>query len=224
MIELIQFPWSPFCLAQRRLLEFAQVPFKIINIPTSDRTLVWRLTRQRYYQVPIIKNGKTVVFETDEDSQVIAKYLDDKLRLGLFPRVWDGVQTVLWRYFEQEIEEVSFKLNDIYYQEFVPAKERLNYLRHKERKFGRRCLDRWREQQAQLQSDLARRLLPCEEMLLDKPFLLGQQPLFVDFDLYGVVANYLFSGHNELPAAYTCLQQWYRRMANQRRSTVTPGV
>ena len=58
MLELIQFPWSPFCIVQRRILEFAGVPFKITNIPNGDRSLVWQLTRQRYYGVPVIRDGK----------------------------------------------------------------------------------------------------------------------------------------------------------------------
>jgi glutathione S-transferase len=85
MFELIQFPWSPFCIVQRRILEFAGARFKITNIPNGDRSLVWRLTRQRYYAVPIIRDGKSVIFEVNDDSQVIAKYLDTKLQLGLFP-------------------------------------------------------------------------------------------------------------------------------------------
>ena len=40
MIELIQFPWSPFCLVQRRILEFARARFKIINVPSGERSLV----------------------------------------------------------------------------------------------------------------------------------------------------------------------------------------
>jgi hypothetical protein len=48
MIELIQIPWSPFCIVQRRILEFSGTPFKITNIPNQDRSLVWKLTKQRY--------------------------------------------------------------------------------------------------------------------------------------------------------------------------------
>jgi glutathione S-transferase len=140
MIELIQFPWSPFCIVQRRILEYARVPFKITNVPNGDRSLVWRVTKQRYYQVPVIRDGKTVVFEIDENSQVIAKYLDEKLGLGLFPADWEGIQNILWRYIENDIEGIGFKLNDIYYQEMVPLSERLGFLRHKERKFGRGCI------------------------------------------------------------------------------------
>src|SRR6266404_5007904 len=98
MIELIQFPWSPYCIVQRRILEFSGVPFQITNVPNPDRTLVWRLTKRRYYQVPVIRDGKNVIFEVGEDSQVIAKYLDAKLKLGLFPPELEGVQSILWRY------------------------------------------------------------------------------------------------------------------------------
>ena len=90
MIELIQFPWSSFCLVQRRILEFSGAPFKTTDIPPSDRSRVWRLTRQRYDGVPIIKDGRAVVFETDEFSQIIAKYLDAKLQLELVPKTLAG--------------------------------------------------------------------------------------------------------------------------------------
>ena len=66
MIELIQFPWSPFCIVQRRILEFSEIRFKITNIPNGDRTLVWRLSKQRYYGVPIIRDGKSVIFEVNK--------------------------------------------------------------------------------------------------------------------------------------------------------------
>lgn len=217
MITLLQFPWSPFCLVQRRILEYARADFKIVNIPNTDRTKVWRLTRQRYYQVPVIKDGRNVVFETSDDSQVIAKYLDAKLELGLFPKSWAGLQNILWRHIEDEVEGLAFKLNDIYCREFVPAREQLAFIRHKERKFGRGCLDRWRQQQVSLIEELGRSLLPFEQMLTTRPFLLDTRPRFVDFDLYGMLANYLYSGHYQLPAAHTRLQDWYQRMKSLTR-------
>src|SRR5438094_3034930 len=171
MIELIQFPWSPFCIVQRRILEFSGVKFKIIDILNGDRSLVWRLSRQRYYAVPIIRDGKAVVFEVAEDSQVIAKYIDARLKLGLFPWELEGVQSILWRHIEDQIEGVGFQLNDIYWKELVPPTDRLRFLRHKERKFGRGCLDKWREQRKELLAQLEQRLIPFEEMLLFKPFL-----------------------------------------------------
>jgi glutathione S-transferase len=217
MIELIQFPWSPYCIVQRRILEFSGEQFKIVNIPYGDRSLVWRLTKQRYYQVPILHEGKNVIFEVDENSQVVAKYLDDRFQLGLFPRDWEGVQSILWRYIENEVEGIGFRLNDSHWEEFVPAGDRVNFLRHKERKFGRGCLAQWSEQQRELLERLTQVLLPFEEMLLAKPFLLEGQPRFVDFDLYGILANFLYSGHYKLPAAHNQLRGWYDRMGALKR-------
>ena len=75
MIELIQFTWSPFCIPQRRILEFSGARFKIINIPPQDRTLVWKLTKHQYYGVPIICDGAKVVFDDTDDQQIVANLL-----------------------------------------------------------------------------------------------------------------------------------------------------
>lgn len=212
MIELIQFPWSPYCLVIHKILEFSGKPFRVTNIPNSDRSLVWRLTQQRYYGVPIIRDGRGVIFEVDEESQVIAKYLDTKLKLGLFPWDQEGVQAIIWRHIESEIEGLTFKLNDVYWQEFVPRDEQIAFLRHKERKFGRGCIDQWRAEQKCLVARLQEKLVPYEEMLLHKDFLLGDRPHFVDFDLHGMLSNFLFSGHYRLPSAHNRLRAWYRRL------------
>jgi len=219
MIELIQFAWSPFCLVQRRILEFSGVRFKTTNLKlTGDRSLVWKLTKERYYGVPVIRDGRNVVFETDEDSQVIGKYLDQKLGLGLFPADLEGEQSILWRYVENEIEGLTFKLNDAYYRENVAKADQLSYLRHKERKFGRGCLDHWLAQQKPMLAQLASRLLPFEEMVSYRPFLLGNRPRFIDYDLMGMLDNFLYSGHYRLPANRPQLQKWYRRLASAKLS------
>ena len=213
MIELIQFPWSPFCLVQRRILEFSGTPFKITNLRlTGDRSLVWKLTKERYYGVPVIKDGRRVVFEVADESQVIAKYLDEEMELGLFPASFRGVQAILWRYIENEIEGVGFKLNDIYYKEFVVKADQVSFIRHKERKFGRDCIDQWRRQQKDLLKQLEANLIPFEQMLLHHPYLLGTRPYFVDFDLFGMLENFLYSGHYQLPARHKQIQGWHRRM------------
>ena len=221
MIELIQFPWSPFCIVQRRILEYSGVSFKITDIPCMDRSRVWRLTRQRYYGVPIIRDGKTAVFETEEESQVIAKYLDEKFQLDLFPVRWKGIEAVLWRQIEAQIEDVCFRLNDIYWQEIVPPADQLEFLRFKERKFGRGCLDQWKANQPKLLEQLKQRLVPYDMMLIERPFLLDARPYFVDFDLYGMLGNFLYSGHYELPPVHARLIEWYERMSEVTKADFT---
>ena len=218
MIELIQFPWSPFCIVQRRSLEFSGMPFKITNIPNQDRSLVWKLTKQRYYGVPILRDGKNVIFEVSDDSQVIAKYLDAKFKLGLFPNKWCDMQSILWRNVENEIEGAAFRLNDIYWTEFVPAADRLQFLRFKERKFGRGCIDQWHKGQKSWLKQLEERLLPFEMMLTHLPFILDERPRFVDFDLFGMLENFLYSGHYHLPRRHKQIQQWHRRMQTARHT------
>lgn len=214
MIELVQFPFSPFCIVQRRILEFSGAPFKITNIPVNDRSLVWKLTGEQYYGVPIVRDGSRAVFESGDDSQDIAKYLDAKLKLGLFPAELEGVQSILWRYIENEIEGCTFRLNDIYFREFVPKAEQVQHIRHKERKFGRGCIDQWRADQKQWLKRLEGNLVPFEQMLQSRAFLIDERPRFVDFDLFGMLGNFLFSGHYRLPKAHRRLRQWYERMSD----------
>jgi glutathione S-transferase len=213
MIELIQVAYSPFCLVQHSILRFSGARFKITNIPNQDRSLIWKLTRQRYYGVPIIRDGKNVIFEVADDSQVIAKYLDEEMELGLFPNQWRGVQSVLWKFIENEIEGATFRLNDIYWKENVPTAEQLQFLRFKERKFGRGCLEQWRKDQKLWLKKLEDLLIPFEIILSHQKFLLDDQPRFVDFDLFGMLENFLYSGHYKLPERHKQIRDWHRRMA-----------
>ena len=86
-------------------------------------------------------------------------------------------------------------------------------MRFKERKFGRGCLDQWLKQQKILLAELAERLLSFEQMLNHKTFLLDERPRFLDFDLWGMLANFLYSGHYQLPAARPEIKKWYARMS-----------
>src|SRR6185437_14112937 len=183
-------------------------------IPPQDRTLVWKLTRQRYYGVPVIMDGRTDVFEVGDESQVIAKYLDSKLGLGLFPAELEGVQSILWRYIENDIEGAAFRLNDIFYKENVRAADQLQYIRFKERKFGRGCIEQWRAHKRDWLRKLDDGLMPFEEMLMHRSFLLGEIPRFVDFDLFGMLENFLFSGHYYLISRHKEIRKWHARMTH----------
>ena len=50
-------------------------------------------------------------------------------------------------------------------------------------------------------------------MLWNRPFLLAHEPRFVDFDLFGILGNFLYSGHYRLPPAHPRLRKWHARMA-----------
>jgi glutathione S-transferase len=212
-MQLLQVPWSPYCLVLKRILDFSGAHYELVDIPCTDRSLVWKVTRQRYYQVPVLRDGKNTLFETGDNSQVIAKYLESKLQLGLFPRDWEGIQDILWVDIENDIEGLTFKLNDAYFREFVPQPEQMNYLRFKERKFGKGCLQQWFEQRQTLQRRLADKLMPYEQMLASRPFLLERKPRFLDFDLWGMLSNFLYTGNYKFPSSRPRLKAWYGRMS-----------
>jgi glutathione S-transferase len=218
MIELIQFPWSNFCAVARRLLEFSGEKFTITNIPNGDRTLVWQVTGGRYYAVPVLRDGRRVVFESGGDTQDVARYLDRKFKLGLFPKQFAGVQEVLWAHIEDAVETPEFKLSDSHWREYVPASDALGFVRHKERKFGRGCLDQWRAQRKELLAAFTAALAPYEQMLATRPFLLDERPRFVDFDLYGMFYNFLWTGHYAIPRSRPSLRDWHARMARVKLS------
>ena len=211
MIELIQTPWSPFCLVQRQILKFSGEKFKLTNLArTGDRSLIWKLTGEKYYAVPILRDGAKTIFENGEDTQDLARHLDKKFQLGLFPAEHEGVQAILCRHIENEIEAIGFKLNDIYFKKFVAKADQVAFIRHKERKFGRGCLDQWRTDQKALLRALEEKLLPYEQMLAHAEFLLGERPLFVDFDLFGMLENFLYSGNYTLPKSQPNIREWHR--------------
>lgn len=61
MIALIQFPWSPFCITIRRILERHRIPHRIRNIPVHDRSTIIHATKGRAYTVPCLIDGKVAV-------------------------------------------------------------------------------------------------------------------------------------------------------------------
>jgi glutathione S-transferase len=138
--------------------------------------------------------------------------------LNLFPAEREGEQAILWRYIENEIEGATFRLNDIYYRENVATAAQLQYLRFKERKFGRGCIDQWRKDQKTWLGKLETALIPFEQMLAHSEFLLADRPLFVDFDLFGMLENFLFSGHHTLPKSQPHLRDWHRRIKIVKRA------
>jgi glutathione S-transferase len=84
-------------------------------------------------------------------------------------------------------------------------------VRHKKRKFGRGCVQEWTSHRRYLCAQFTDLLKPIDDMLAASPFLLTDRPLFVDYNLYGVLGNYLFNGKRELPNL-RYLRRWHQRM------------
>ena len=111
---------------------------------------------------------------------------------------------------EGQVEDVGFRLNDAYFLPELPdVVERAMYIRHKERKFGKGCVEQWRAQRDELTARLMDVLAPLDRMLARHPFLLGDRPTYADYALYGVLANLTYTRHNTVPAALTHILRWH---------------
>ena len=151
MIELIQFPFSPFCIPQRRILEFSGAKFKIINVPPQERSLVWKLTRQKYYGVPVIRDGAKVVF--DDTRRPANRRQISRRKIAARPvsrRTAKACKPFSGATSKTKLKARPSGSMTFIYRENLPAAEQLQYLRFKERKFGRGCIDQWRAQPKRL--------------------------------------------------------------------------
>src|SRR5690606_30417520 len=179
-----------------------------------DRPSIGEINGGAYYRTPLLIDDGLPVWDKTELGQEVARHLDSKFQLGLFPKELEGIQAILARYIEGEVEAVGFKLNDIDYREWLPDPyERAMFLRHKERKFGDGCTERWRAAEGELLEALTGLLDPLDAMLSPSEFLVDSRPRFVDFNLYGILGNYLYTGRRRIPEGLDALSRWHGEMA-----------
>lgn len=213
-LAIYQLEHSPYCIPITRALDALGVPFEARNIANPDRSEIIRLTNGAYYQVPLLVHDGTAIYESGGDSLDIARYVDRTFASGrLFPAEFEGLQRVIVPHIEGEIEGTTFKLIDPFYMRSIEdLVDRTLTRRHKERKFGAGCLDRWERERPALLVEAERLLAPFDLMLEQNPFLLGQRPVYADFALFGILGNMTYKGHNSLPSSLKCLAEWYGRM------------
>ena len=85
-------------------------------------------------------------------------------------------------------------------------------IRHKERRFGRGCIEQWTRDAAAIRTELDALLARCEATLRHYPFLLGPAPVYADFALFGVLGNLCHHGWNQLSAEQSALRDFVGRL------------
>ncbi len=226
-LTLVQIPFSPYAIPIRLMLEAAGAAHHILDLAAWDRRPVLQLTGGAYYSVPVVVDaGRTppvVVYESRDETVEVARYVDARLGLGLFPPELEGLHQILIQYVEGQIEDIAFRLNDIYLLPAIPdVADRGMAIRHKERKFGKGCLDQWRAQQGQLEQRLVELLTPLDQMLSRHQFVLGDRPTYADYALAGVLGDYTYTGDNEVPRDLSHLRRWYATLPSVRLGS--PGA
>lgn len=214
-LTLYDLSHSPFCLPIKRLLEALHQPFEVVDVPNWDRRKVIELTNGAYYQVPVLMHEDHILFETGGDTQDIARYIDKTFAQDrLFPAEHEGLQSILLTYLENDVEGATFRAADAFYVDSITdLVGRTMVLQHKERKFGRGCVEQWKANIAGLRAEAESHFLRFEKMLQYQPYLFGETPLYADFLLHGIIGNYTWKGWNELPSQLSALKQWYVRLS-----------
>ncbi|MFT4175625.1 MAG: glutathione S-transferase family protein [Luteolibacter sp.] len=217
-LEIYRLAHSPFCIAIERTLEALDVPFVRKEQNSADRGELLRLTHGAYYEVPVLVDDGQVIYETAGDSQDIAEHIDVRYAEGrLFPQASRGLQAILLHYLENEVEGVTFRLFDPFYVDSISdVAERGMIVRHKERKFGKGCVQEWRERHDELVASAVKLLKPFDQALESSPFLLGEAPVYADFLLFGILGNLTFGGFHEVPEELPRLREFQQRIAGFR--------
>lgn len=219
-LKIYELEHSPYCIPITQALIALGVDFESVVVPSGDRSAVIQATKGAYYQVPVLEHGDRVIYESSDRSLDIAHYIDNEFADGrLFPADSAGLQEILVEHIENEVEGYTFRLCDIHY---LPAIDdlvgRTMSVRHKERRFGRDCIDRWRANKMNLKAELDRLLARFDQTLRHRDFLLGTVPQYVDFALLGVIGNYTYRGYNKLSEDQTALAAWVERIREYRFS------
>jgi glutathione S-transferase len=213
-LTVYQLEHSPYCIPITRALGALGVSYATRNISNADRREVIELTKGAYYQVPVLSDDAEVIFESSPSSIDVARYIERKFGGGrLFPLRWEGLQRIVIPYIENDVESTTFKLVDpLHLREIQDPIERAMVRRHKERKFGPGCEERWEQERPSLQAEAERLLSPFDLSLAQRPFLFDDIPVFSDFALFGVLGNLTYHQYNTLPASQRNLADWFERM------------
>jgi glutathione S-transferase len=213
-LTVYQLEHSPYCIPITRALAALGVPFATRNVSNADRREIIELTRGAYYQVPVLSHDTEVIFESSPSSTDVARYVDRTFADGrLFPTCWEGLQRIVIPYIENNVENITFKLVDpLYLRGIDDPVERVMVRRHKERKFGPGCEERWDQERPSLEAEAERLLSPFDLTLANRPFLFEDKPIYSDFALFGVLGNLTYRQYNPLPASQINLADWFERM------------
>jgi glutathione S-transferase len=213
-LTVYQLEHSPYCIPITRALGALGVSFKTRNVSNGDRREIIALTNGAYYQVPVLIHDEKVIFESSPSSIDVARYIDQAFAGGrLFPSDWEGLQKIIIPYIEDNLESVTFKLIDpLYLRDIDNPIEQTMVRRHKERKFGHGCEERWLQERNALLAEAERLLSPFDINLASRSFLFGDVPVFSDFALFGVLGNMTYRNYNTIPDSLPKLSGWFERM------------
>jgi glutathione S-transferase len=214
-VKIYEMAHSPYCIPITRALTALGITFERIPVPNWDRRAVIEITEGAYYQVPVLVHEDQIIYESGDESLDVAEYVDSVFAGGrLFPESLAGVHEVLVQYLEEDLEGLTFKLCDVHYlPSITDPVARAMVRRHKERRFGRGCVDAWAANESAYREQIDGILSRFDRGLRHRDFLLdAESPVYADYALLGVIENLCFGGHQALAPEHEALIRWRERL------------
>ncbi len=215
-VRLFQFPHSPYCIPIAQVLRAARVELEEVEVSNADRSEILRVTAGEYFQVPVLEHGGRLVYESGGETLDVARYVDAMFcEHRLFPSALEGIQAILLPHLEGPVEDAIFRLTDPFYiADLTDPIARGLLIRHKERRYGRGCVQDWHRNHEALRLKADALLAPLQHMIEHSAggYLLGAAPVYADFALFGLLGNLTFRGYNSLTPGQAPLGAWYERI------------
>lgn len=198
------YPHNCFTIAVMQCLIALNMKPKLREVLYGNREQIITLTSGNSYYVPVLQYLQDIVWEN------IAFYIDEKMGNNrLLPSDKAGLQTIVVQFLTQQCHELVEMLTiGSLLDDMDDLVEKVMVIRHKERKYGEHCVERWRESNAELYQQFQDLILPFEQMLSYTPFLLGEEPVYADFLFYGVMVNLTYNNYFPFPDSYRNIQKW----------------
>lgn len=208
--RLYQFLTSPFCAKVRKVLDFKDVEYEIVEVDYLERKELLIASGQMTVPVLTLASGETIV-----DSARIVRRLEELYpEPTLLPPSWSGMHQVLADYIDTQLEDALFGAS-------IPDKiaffrrqgrDREAWWRMvRDRKYGAGFVDRMIAEHGAQETRARQALLPFEQALADRAFLLGRIGL-ADFALYGQLYNFAFTGELKISPELRNLRMFFGRV------------
>lgn len=208
--RLYQFRTSPFCAKVRKILEFKDVEYEVVEVNYLERKELLIASGQMMVPALTLASGETIV-----DSARIVRRLEELYPdPTVLPPSWSGMHQVLAEYIDTQLEDALFGAS-------IPDK--VAFFRRqgrdrealwrvvRERKYGAGFVDQMIAEHGAQEHRAQQALLPFEQALSERAFLLGRIGL-ADFALYGQLYNLAFTGELKISAELPNLRMFFGRM------------
>ncbi|HTR60630.1 MAG TPA: glutathione S-transferase family protein [Candidatus Binataceae bacterium] len=208
--KLYQFLSSPFCAKVRKILDFKGIDYEVVEVDYLERKELLIASNQLMVPALTLDGGETLV-----DSPRIALRLEELYpEPTLLPPGWSGIHRVLADYIDNQLEDILFKAAIPDEVEFWRSRGRDRealWRLVRDRKYGSGFVDRMIAEHREHAARAREALLPFEEALSDRAFLLGRIGL-ADFALYGQLYYFAFRGEVKIPQDLKRVREYFGRM------------